>query len=56
VVNVKIEKSFRNNDIVPFAVTAKLRRVGERWRVVANLESDGSGGVLMRLPFINSFE
>ena len=35
---VKIKKTFKNRAIVPFAVTAKLRRAGGQWRAVGNIE------------------
>jgi hypothetical protein len=41
---------------VPFAVTAKLRRAGGRWRVVAKIDYFANGNVSsMRLPFMGSF-
>jgi RNA polymerase sigma factor (sigma-70 family) len=52
---VKIEKTFKNRSIVPFAVTAKLRRVGGQWHVVCDLEYFEGGNVSMRLPFTGSF-
>ncbi len=52
---VKFEKTFKDRSIVPFAVTAKLRRVGGRWRAVGNIEYFEGGGVSMRLPFTGSF-
>jgi hypothetical protein len=52
---VKIEKTFKNRRIVPFAVTAKLRRVGGQWRAVGNIEHFESGSVSMLLPFTGSF-
>jgi hypothetical protein len=52
---VKIEKTFKNSRIVPFAVTAKLRRAGGQWRAVGNVEYFESGSVSMLLPFTGSF-
>jgi RNA polymerase sigma factor (sigma-70 family) len=52
---VKIEKTFKNGRIVPFAVTVKLRRVGGQWRAVGNIEYFESGSVSMLLPFTGSF-
>jgi RNA polymerase sigma factor (sigma-70 family) len=52
---VKIEKTFKNKNIVPFAVTAKLRRTGGQWRAVGNIEYFESGSVSMLLPFTGSF-
>jgi len=52
---VKIEKTFKNRRIVPFAVTAKLRRVGGQWRAVGNIEYFEGGSVSMLLPFTGSF-
>jgi hypothetical protein len=52
---VKIEKTFKNGNIRPFAVTAKLRRVGGQWRVVGNIEYFENGSVSMLLPFTGSF-
>ena len=52
---VKLLKTFKNRNIVPFAVTAKLRRVGNQWRVVANLEFYQNNTESMLLPFTGSF-
>jgi len=52
---VKFEKTFKDRGIVPFAVTAKLRRVGGGWRAVANIEYFQDGSVSMLLPFTGSF-
>lgn len=52
---VKIEKAFKNKNIRPFAVTAKLRRVGNQWLAVGNLEYFESGSTSMLLPFTGSF-
>jgi RNA polymerase sigma factor (sigma-70 family) len=52
---VKIEKTFKNNNIRPFAVTAKLRRAESQWRVVGNLEYFENGSQSMLLPFTGSF-
>jgi hypothetical protein len=52
---VKIEKTFKNKNIRPFAVTAKLRRAGSQWRVVGDLEYFESGSQSMLLPFTGSF-
>jgi hypothetical protein len=52
---IKIEKTFKNKNIRPFAVTAKLRRVGKQWRAVGNLEYFESGSSSMKLPFTGSF-
>ena len=52
---VKIVKTFKNSRIVPFAVTAKLRRVGDQWFVVGNIEYFESGNVSFKLPFTGSF-
>jgi hypothetical protein len=41
--------------IVPFAVTAKLRRTATGWRVVGNLEYFENGGLSMLLRFTGSF-
>ncbi len=54
-VMVKIEETYKNRSVVPFAVTAKLRRVGSQWRVVAKIEYFGNGGTSMLLPFTGSF-
>jgi len=52
---VKLEKTFKDRSIAPFAVTAKLRRVGGRWCAVANIEYFQNGNVSMLLPFTGSF-
>jgi RNA polymerase sigma factor (sigma-70 family) len=52
---VKIERTFKNRAIVPFAVRAKLRRAGGQWRAVGNIEYFEAGGVSMLLPFTGSF-
>jgi len=52
---VKIEKTFKNKNIRPFAVTVKLRRVGNQWRAAGNLEYFESGSRSMLLPFTGSF-
>jgi len=52
---VKIEKTFKNKNIRPFAVTAKLRRVGNQWCAVGNLEYFENGSTSMLLPFTGSF-
>ena len=52
---VKIEKNFKNKNIRPFAVTVKLRRTGNQWRAVGNLEYFESGSASMKLPFTGSF-
>ena len=52
---VKIEKQFTNNQLVPYAVTAKLRRVGGHWCAVGNIDYSEGGGVSMLLPFTGSF-
>lgn len=51
---VNFEKTFRNN-IRPFPVTAKLRRMDGKWRVVGHVEYFSNGGVSMLLPFTGSF-
>ena len=52
---VKIEKAFKNRNIRPFLVTAKLRRMNGQWRAVCNLEYFESGSTSMLLPFTGSF-
>jgi RNA polymerase sigma factor (sigma-70 family) len=54
-VMVKFEKTFKDRNSVPQVVTAKLRRAGRQWRVVANIEYFQSGNVSMMLPFTGSF-
>jgi RNA polymerase sigma factor (sigma-70 family) len=51
---VSIEKTFRN-DISPFTVTAKLRRINGKWRIVGNIDYFSDGGVTTLLPFTGSF-
>jgi RNA polymerase sigma factor (sigma-70 family) len=52
---VKFEKTFTNRSIMPFVMTAKLRRTGGQWRAVANVQYYESGSVSMLLPFTGSF-
>jgi RNA polymerase sigma factor (sigma-70 family) len=52
---VKIEKTFKNKNIRPFSVTAKLRRMSGRWRAVGNIEYFESGSISLLLPFTGSF-
>ena len=52
---VKFKKAFKNTNIWPFDVTAKLRRVGGQWRVVGNVEYFQDGNMSTLLPFLGSF-
>jgi RNA polymerase sigma factor (sigma-70 family) len=52
---VKFEKTFKNQNIQPIIVTAKLRRLGSQWRVVGRIEYYESGSVSTWLPFTASF-
>jgi RNA polymerase sigma factor (sigma-70 family) len=52
---VKIEKTFKNKRIVPFVVTAKLRRARNQWLVVANIDYFQNNHVSTLLPFTGSF-
>jgi RNA polymerase sigma factor (sigma-70 family) len=52
---VKFEKSFRNKNIRPFTMTARLRRIGSQWRVVGKIEYYQNGSVSTWLPFTASF-
>ncbi len=52
---VKLEKSFKDSRIVPFSVTAKLRRVGDQWRAVGQVEYFAGYNMSTLLPFTGSF-
>lgn len=54
-VKVNFLKTFKDRNIVPFAVTAKLRRVGGQWRAVGDIEYFADGGTSTLLPFTGSF-
>jgi len=52
---VKLQKTFKQTRIVPMTMTAKLRRVGNEWRVIGRIEYSQDGGVSTWLPFSVSF-
>ena len=52
---VKFKKTFKNTNIWPFAMTAKLRHVGGQWRVVGDVEYFQNGNMSTLLPFLGSF-
>ena len=54
-VKVTIEKSFKNNNIRPFVIAAKLRRAGGQWHIVGNIDYFEGGSASMLLPFTGSF-
>ena len=52
---VTIHKSFKDSRIVPFDVTLELRRVGNQWHVVGDINYQENNAVSMKLPFTGSF-
>ncbi len=52
---VKLEKSYKDSRIVPFAVTAKLRRSGDQWRAVGKVDFFENNNMSTLLPFTGSF-
>jgi RNA polymerase sigma factor (sigma-70 family) len=53
-VSVKFRKTFKQSNIMPFAVTARLKRVGHEWHVVGRIDYYPNG-VSTLLPFSGSF-
>ncbi len=51
---VTLQKAF-NSNIVPFAVTLQLQRVGGEWHVIGNIHYQKNNAVSMKLPFTGSF-
>ena len=52
---VKLKKTFKNHNIVPFAVTARLHHINRQWRAVGKIEYYANGSVSTWLPFTASF-
>ena len=52
---VKFKKTFKQGNLAPMTLTAKLRRVGSEWHVVGKIQYYPDGGVTTFLPFSTSF-